>query len=421
MTAPAEAGRGSFRVTAAPDDPALFDLPWSLPLEEWPAERLVRRPRGISRHVVRFVSLGERVYAVKEADYTSVRKEYGLLRELQRRGEPAVEPVGMVEGRRAPGGEALEPALITRHLRFSLPYRRLLGYHLRPDTLVRLLDAMALLLVRLHLAGFYWGDCSLSNTLFRRDASTFAAYLVDAETGELHPSLTDGQRAADVDLARDNFFGEALDLEAAGQLHPSFDPEGIANDVVARYEGLWRELTQPIVIGSGERFKLEQRMRTLNALGFDVAELSVQGEGDGAVYRVQPRVVEAGHHSRRLLRLTGLDVEENQARRLLNDLDAFAASLGRSAEEEQMAAHRWVAEQFEPVVAAIPVPLRGKLEPAQVYHELLEHRWFLSERAGHDVGAEAALQDYLNHVLAAKPDELAVLGASTGQVPEVGA
>lgn len=43
-----------------------------------------------------------------------------------------------------------------------------------------LLDAISGLLVQLHLAGTFWGDCSLSNTLFRRDAGALQAYLVDA-------------------------------------------------------------------------------------------------------------------------------------------------------------------------------------------------------------------------------------------------
>ncbi|MDK6763610.1 hypothetical protein QP337_29110, partial [Escherichia coli] len=75
--------------------------------------------------------------------------------------------------------------LITEHLPFSLPYRAIFGQQHRRATIAQLIDGLAVLLVRLHLLGFFWGDVSLSNTLFRRDAGTFAAYLVDAETGEL--------------------------------------------------------------------------------------------------------------------------------------------------------------------------------------------------------------------------------------------
>src|SRR5690348_2442686 len=193
---------GYVRITSAFFDPALLDLPWTTPLAEWPADRLVTLPRGISRHVVRFVKFGGTVYAVKETGERIAQREYDLLRSLERIDAPAVEAVAIVADRTGDGGEALEPVLVTRHLQFSLPYRALFSHTLRPETMNRLLDALAALLVRLHLSGFFWGDVSLSNTLFRRDAGAFAAYLVDAETGALHPKLSKGQREEDVEIAR---------------------------------------------------------------------------------------------------------------------------------------------------------------------------------------------------------------------------
>ncbi|HEY5185997.1 MAG TPA: DUF4032 domain-containing protein [Actinomycetes bacterium] len=398
--------------TAAPDDPDILFLPWPVPLEEWPPDRLVALPRGISRHVVRFVRLGHRVYAIKEVAERAARNEYRLLRALERVGAPSVQAVGVVTGRLAADGQPLEPALITRHLEFSLPYRALFSTTLRPDTANRLLDALCLLIVRLHLAGFSWNDCSLSNTLFRRDAGAFAAYLVDAETGEMHPTLSDGQRGNDLEVARVNIYGELLDLQAGGMLHETIDPMHTADAVSQRYVGLWNELTSPLTVLPAERHRVDSHIRRLNELGFDVAELQVSTESDGPRITVQPKVVDAGHHSRRLLRLTGLDVQENQARRLLNDLDTFRAGLGE--ESEEIVAHRWLTEVFEPVVQAVPRGLRGKLEPAEVFHEVLEHRWFLSEQAGHDVGISAAVESYLIDVLTRKPDEQAVLGTRIG-------
>jgi hypothetical protein len=392
-------------------DPSLLDLPWEVPLEQWPVDRLVTLPQGISRHVVRFVRINDLVYAVKEIPQRVAEREYDLLRTLERLDAPSVEAVGVVADRRAGDGEPLDAALLTRHLRFSLPYRALFSGTLRPDTLNRLLDALAVLLVRLHLHGFFWGDCSLSNTLFRRDAGAFAAYLVDAETGVLHPRLSPGQRGEDLELARVNIFGETLDLEAGGHLHPSIDPYVVCEEVVTRYGRLWHELTHEQVVERGSRHELEHRMRRLNELGFDVAELSVSLVDGGERYVVRPKVVDAGHHTRRLLRLTGLDAEENQARRLLNDLDTFRAAHRLDTHDEQIAAHRWVTEAFEPVVTAIPAELRGKLEPPELYHQLLDHRWYLSETAGRDVGTETALASYLSTVLPHRPDESSVLGA----------
>jgi hypothetical protein len=402
------------RILAAPDDPALLDLPWDSPLEEWPPDQLVALPRGISRHVVRFVRLGGRVYAIKEVHEQLAMKEYRLLRRLERLDVPAVQAVGVVTGRVGDDGQELDPALMTRHLTFSLPYRALFSTTLRADTLTRLLDALAVLLVRLHVEGFYWGDCSLSNTLFRRDAGAFAAYLVDAETGEIHsPALSSGQRSYDLDLARTNIAGELLDLAAGGLLHESLDPVDLSDDVVRRYEALWAELTLPNMLEPNERWRVEQRVRRLNELGYDLAELSLDPAEEGRMV-LHPKVVDAGHHSRRLLRLTGLDVQENQARRLLGDLDHFSASIGALPEDEEITAHRWLAEVFQPLVAEVPRGLRGKLEPAEIFHEVLEHRWFLSESAGRDVGMRTALRSYIDNVLAFKPDEAAVLGARSG-------
>ncbi|WP_250563059.1 DUF4032 domain-containing protein [Sphaerisporangium fuscum] len=402
-------------MTGAPSDPDLIRLPWDLPLEDWPEHHLVRLPRGISRHIVRFARLSGRVYAIKEISERYAKREYQLLWDLMRHDTPSVEPVAVVTGRTTADGERLDSALITRHLQFSLPYRAMLSGTLRPDTLIRLLDALAVLLVRLHLAGFYWGDCSLSNTLFRRDAGAFAAYLVDAETGELHPVLSEGQRGQDIEVAHVNIYGEMLDLEAGGFLHPSIDPLAFAEELVARYHRLWKELTEEEIVEDVEWHLIDQRIRRLNNLGFDVAEMMVRRKAGTARLIVRPKVVDAGHHQRRLLRLTGLDVEENQARRLLNDLDSFRVAKGLRHEDEAIVAHRWLAESFQPTVNAIPPELRGKLEPAQLFHEVLDHRWFMSEAAGRDVGLDAALRSYIDNVLVFKPDEKAVIGDDSAE------
>jgi hypothetical protein len=395
------------RITSALIDPALLDLPWSTPLEEWPADQLVALPRGISRHVVRFVRLAGSVYAVKETAERVAEREYDLLRHLERIDFPSVEAVAIVADRLDPAGEPLEPVLVTRHLQFSLPYRALFSHTLRPETLQRLLDALAALLVRMHLTGFFWGDCSLSNTLFRRDAGAFAAYLVDAETGALRPSLSNGQRSEDLEIARLNIFGELLDLTAAGLLHEDIDAEEVADEVVARYERLWHEVTFEQKVEPDSRHDIEKRIRRLNDLGFDVAEVAMSVVDEGRAY-VRPKVVDAGHHTRRLMRLTGLDAEENQARRLLNDLDAYRAE--SDLPDEQLAAHRWLTEVFEPVVRAVPADMRRKLEPSELFSQVVEHKWLLSEQAGRDVGLAAAVQGYLTDVLVHRPDEQAILG-----------
>ncbi|BEL11054.1 DUF4032 domain-containing protein [Actinoplanes sichuanensis] len=400
------------RITSAVVDPALLDLPWHIPLEEWPADHLVALPQGISRHIVRFVKLNGVVYAMKETRERIAEKEYDLLRALERIDFPAVEAVAIATDRQTLDGEPLETVLVTRHLQFSLPYRALFSRVLRPDTMNRLLDALAALIVRMHLTGFSWGDCSLSNTLFRRDAGAFAAYLVDAETGNLYPKLSEGQRSEDIEILRLNIFGECLDLQAAELLHESIDPETVVDDIVARYERLWHEVTYEQEVSKDARHHIERRIRRLNEMGFDIAEVSMSTVDGG--YLVRPKVVDAGYHTRRLMRLTGLDAEENQARQLLNDLDAHRAE--SHLKDEQQAAHRWLTEVFEPVVRAVPAPLRRKLEPQEVFSQIIQHKWLLSEKAGRDVGMGPAVQSYLSDVLVNKPDEQAVLGVEAEEL-----
>ena len=409
----------ALEITAARPDPALLDLPWRVPLEEWPEDILAALPRGISRHVVRFVRLSGRVLAVKEIKADLARREYELLRNLNRLGMPCVEPFAVISGRVGADGRELDACLVTRHLQFSLPYRALYSQTLRKGTATRLIDALAVLLVRLHLAGFWWGDVSLSNTLFRRDAGAFAAYLVDAETGELRQRLSDGQREHDLDIARINIAGELMDLEAGGLLQEDRDPVAVSERIMTRYRELWGELTGPELIDDGERWRVEDRMRRLNALGFDVDELEITTDLDGTSIRIQPKVVDAGHHSRRLLRLTGLDVRENQARRLLNDLDAFTAATGRQGEDEEIVAHEWLTRIYEPVTRRVPRGLVAKLEPAELFHEVLEHRWYLAEQARHDIPIEQAIDDYVASVLPGKPDEQSVLGVDTRELPVI--
>ncbi|MDO4791764.1 MAG: DUF4032 domain-containing protein [Buchananella hordeovulneris] len=399
----------SMQITAARVDPALLDLPWELPLQDWPESVLAALPRGLSRHVVRFVNLGGRVLAVKEISDKVAHREYELLRDLSRLEVPSVQPTAVVTGRRDENGEELNSALVTEHLQFSLPYRALFSQNMRPETATRLIDALAVLLVRLHLQGFYWGDVSLSNTLFRRDAGAFAAYLVDAETGELHPQLTRGQRNYDVDLARTNIIGELMDLQAGALLEPSIDTVEVGNRIVERYDSLWSELTAEETFDARERWRVSARIKRLNELGFDVGEISLSTDIDGTSVSFQPKVVDAGHYHRQVMRLTGLDVQERQGQRMLNDLEEFRAVNGLGHTPIEIVAHKWLAEVFEPTVASVPIELQRKLEPAEIFHEVLEHRWYLSESAGHDVPLHEAVNSYVREVLPGRPDEQSFL------------
>jgi Domain of unknown function (DUF4032)/Lipopolysaccharide kinase (Kdo/WaaP) family len=404
----------TFSLVARTGYPSFVDLPWQLPLTRWPSDILVELERGIGRHVVRFVEADGSYYALKELPREIAAREHSLLRRLESAELPAVEAVALVRARRSEAGEELPSVLITRYLDYSLPYRVVLRRRFLPAPLGSLLDSFAGLLVRLHLGGFFWGDCSLSNTLFRRDAGELSAYLVDAETGELHPELSYGQRRHDLLIAEENLVGELHDIAAElGPEQQAYDPLELATDVRERYERLWAELTEEEEFGPDEPDRLERRLRRLNELGFDVEEFELHRTENGFRLVLHSKVVEPGHHRRRLLRLTGLNAQENQARRLLNDLTAFRARLEESGAppvSEAAAAGRWLSEVFEPAVAAIPPELRGKRAAAEVFHELLEHGSALAEQQGDgNVTLEAAIASYVDNVLRAAPDERAAI------------
>jgi hypothetical protein len=393
----------------------LLDLPWDEPLEEWTDDRMVEiQQRGLSRHVVRFVAEGGEVFALKEISERLARTEYTLLRRLRELGIPAVEVLGVVVER----PNDLDAVLVTRFLDYSSSFRALFGNPRGARMTDRLMDAQVELLARLHLAGFMWGDCSLSNTLFRFDAGALTAYLVDAETAELHDRLTRGQREYDLELAHERVAAELLDLEAGNLLAEDIDPIEVADELVHRYNHLWSELTDEEVMRRDEqRYRIAERIRRLNELGFDIDEVEIVDDpSGGSRLKLRTRVAEPGRHRRELLALTGLDVWENQARRLLADIASYRGWLeqvqGRRV-PMAAAATRWLREIYQPVMAMVPEDLRTRLDEAEIFHEILEHRWFLSEEAGRDVGTTAAAQDYIHNVLPAVPDDLLTPPSST--------
>jgi hypothetical protein len=388
----------------AEDAAGLLSLPWTERLEDWTDERLVEiRQRGISRHVVRFVAGEGTLHALKAITERLARREYRLLRALADAGVPAVEVVGIAVGL----GRGDDAILVTKFLAFATTYRAVFSSPRGGPSTDKLLDALVELLVRLHLSGFFWGDCSLSNTLFRYDAGALEAYLVDAETSEQHQELTRGQRQFDVELAVERVCGELLDLQAGDLLPAGIDPLEVAVELERRYERLWDELTREEIIPPDEqRFRIAERLRRLNELGFAAEEVELISTPEGNRLRVRTRVAEAGDHSRKLFMRTGIGAGENQARRLLNDIASFRAYLeqkeGRPV-SEIVAANRWLTEVYDPVVEAIPQGLRGRLAPAEVFHEILEHRWYMSERADRDVGTNAAARSYFERVLPQAP------------------
>jgi len=387
---------------------AITGLPWNQPLEEWPEDPALAEKRGISRHVVRLIRVNDEpdaeIYAVKETVSEFANREYAALRELRRLQAPSVDPIAVVEGRKDINGEELPCVLATRFLPYSLPYRVVLSGALSSHDILNMANALALLLVRLHLLGFWWGDCSLSNTLFRRDAEGFAAYLVDAETGEFQKTLSDGQREHDLEIAHFNVAAELEDLALSGVLYPGMDPVRASDAVMKRYRRLWAALRDPQSLDPSDRRAVERAMRQLHDLGFAVEEVSIAIDGDNKVLKFQPKLVAAGYHTNRLRELMGLETEELQAKRILASFDRYRARLTDSSTSVNETAFKWLTEVFNPIINLVPPEHLGRVEPAQLFHEVLEHRWYLSEGAGHDVGLDFASKSYISEVLPYRRD-----------------
>ncbi len=402
-----------FEIVTKQGHPDFLDLPWGEPLETWEHPRIVKMAHGISRHVVRFVRYDDRVYALKETEPAVAKSEYDILKRMQEHHLPTVEPIGVVTGL----GPMERAMLITRYLDFSLPYWYIIGRE-EFGMADKLMNAGVVLLVRLHLDGIFWGDCSLSNILFRRDAGAMMAYLVDAETSDWETSISDPMRYYDLDLAQENIIGGVLDLQAQGRVPEDFDPYELADDLRIRYDELWDELTRIDEFSFSDQWRINRRIRRINDLGFDVEELSISR--DGTSLRIKPVLVEEGHHARELRRRTGLEVQENQARRLLADIAGYQVWLEHQSGKSvpaAVAAARWLADVYEPIVEAIPADLGERLEAPEIFHEVLEHRYYMAERLEREVDNDDALSDYLESELTTRPTERQLLVGSTDVAP----
>jgi hypothetical protein len=374
----------------------LLDLPWERPLADWPEDLGFRElPVGPSRHLVRFLALDGSLLALKEEPARVAASEYEVLGHLEAVGLPAVTPIGM----------ASQPAtdsaiLVTEYLAHSLQFRRLLArFPLGPGPYRgRLLDAMAWLLVDLHRGGVFWGDCSLANTLFRRDGDRIQAFLVDAETSEVHPSLSDGQRRYDLEILVENV-GYGLADVAMLQGRPDDMDKAItdAESVRDRYLAIWQELHAEPALPAGDRQAIRSQLRRLNELGFAVDEIEIVPADSGSQVRLRAAISNRAFHAHELERLTGIRALEGQARLLLNDLREYRAWLEvreKAHVPDSVAARRWRRELLDPTIRQLR-PAIGERDPIQAYCDVLEHKWLLSERAHRDVGLATAIAAYL--------------------------
>jgi hypothetical protein len=380
-----------------PDYPDFLNLPWELPLRRWKGAcaELVELPRGLSRHTVVFVNYDGHLYALKELSSEMAELEYENLRAMEEIGLPIVTPVGHVHTETEAGPASV---LITRYLDHSLPYYSLFMRTNLARYRDHLLDAMASLLVQLHLAGVYWGDCSLNNTLFLRDAGTLQAYFVDAETTELVGEISGGMRENDLDVMEENVGGGLMELAAMKILPADYPFAEVGAYIRQRYNALWHEITREVTLAPGERWRIQERVRALNALGFSVDEVELRAAATGERLRMRAIITDRNFHTDLLHSFTGLDVQEKQAQVMVNEIRELRATISDSSDRPMplaVSAYYWLNEIYLPALKELEPIITANTDEAELYCQVLEHKWYMSEQDKRDVGHSAAILDFL--------------------------
>jgi hypothetical protein len=224
---------------------------------------------------------------------------------------------------------------------------------------------------------------------------------VDAETTEHHDTLGDGPRRQDLMILEENVAGDLCDLEVRNELPGSLDAYETGTRIRERYEQLWAEVTREEFVVPGEQWRIQDRIRRLNALGFSVGEVELEATGDGDRLRMRTIVTDRDYHRHEFHNLTGLVAGERQAELMLNEVRELKATLAKKLDRSvalSEAAFHWERDRWEVAMKVLaPVLVHGE-DPAELYCQVLEHKWFLSERAQRDVGMERAMTDYVEKV-----------------------
>jgi tRNA A-37 threonylcarbamoyl transferase component Bud32 len=387
-----------------PDVPDFSDLPWSVPLSEWPKDhpRLEEVQHGISRHPVVFVNYDGKLYAIKEMPGHIAQREYDLLTQIYAFALPCVKPIGFASTKNSVG---ISSILITSYLEASIPFRYLFLNNVIDQFQAHLLDSIAGLLVQLHLNGFYWGDCSLSNILFRRDAGTLQAYLVDAETAEFHtPQTPPMLRYHDLEIMQENIHGELTDLEVNESVSLNGSLKNSGSYIKQRYRALWEQITREDIIKQDEQYKVQERIRALNELGFSVKDIELKNEDHGNILKLRIFVSDRNFHRNQLMEITGLLAEDRQAQQIINEiyeLKAYFTNTGNPNITIEAVAYHWMEHMYKPVIDWLKPYIHDKnhpklnSDPIELYCQILEHKWYMSERAQQDVGHLAAVEDFI--------------------------
>lgn len=378
-----------------PGNPDFLDLPWETRIDDWDHERVVSMPRGIHRHPVRFVAYDEGIYAIKELPRATAHREYRILRALEEVSNRTAVPAGLLDRDWLDSHVEGAGAVITRYVDHAFPYRRFVigaGFGARRRQMA---DALAGLFVELHMAGCFWGDCSLSNVLYRFDAGQIEAIMIDGETSEMHPSLSDGQRFQDIEIMKENVAGEMSDIAAEMSEDLAAADLALGDEIEVAYLALWREINTDLTITRNDAYRIRERIGRINELGFSVEDIEIVPSDGGSTVRLVTHVGGRTYNSDTLRERTGIEASENQARVILGDLTYFLAKHGEpSTTGKNVATFKWLTSQWEPMIRRISEIWPGD-DPVQGYCDYLNHRLELATQRDKDVDPFEAFDSWI--------------------------
>jgi uncharacterized protein YbaR (Trm112 family) len=378
-------------------------------LEDWASqgvELLVVR-RGDSRHPVIFVERQGMRYAIKETTPRMAEREIRNLQQIERRGIPALSPIGTVtvavppialdvenlggarqyiSGDRGYTATRLAPRVVPHVLLYRLP--------LTKRTKQRLLAAVAVLMVELHEHGVYWGDPSLANALIRIDGRHILSIMADAETAELFPGpISEGLR--EQDLAQ---FGESLAWQAEDLRQAKGLPENVQvlddSDYEyfrRRYRIVRREHSR--LTGEHQYNATYQAQRFVDMLG-DWSNVLAEKTEETIK---QATTVLPGWYQKRIYELLHINIPRHYARRFYNVIRGHQAIMSKDEEREvsiEEAAHDWYEHYHLPTILLLRQRLTSEQDPMQAYFAIMQHKWDMSVKAGCEVPLDEAILDW---------------------------
>lgn len=356
----------------------LQSLPWSIPIAEWHryGVNMLNIKRGVSRHEVVFVKTGRFSFGIKEISEEISKKEIEHYEQLLLRGIHTLVPAGYVVREEdpiaveTPIGIQYEKnfishtvtVLVTKVLPDSLLYSR----NFRQGNRQKIWDAVVRLFVQLHSNGVYWGDASLANTLVKFEKweipfvglqTILVAYLSDAETVEIQPKLSSSLREADL-----NFFFESMDwisedLRTSGVVRDDGGMEGDKLYIKNRYNLLYNVEMKKKIFEQQTSFNIDKFLGSIST----------------------PEYVDQFLQH----------IEEHKwymGERLLREVTLAAATKD------------WYDTVFVPICELfrsenILLLFKGKTA-AELYIEIMNNKYYLSEHVKKDVGMIAAMRDY---------------------------